>query len=515
MNIRVYNNYAEFDYTDSLEEKSFLNRYLTCYVKEASVDKFGKFRFRDVERRLYTKIKKKVFFPRGIIECVKEVVKGIDIEDLSVVSLTVPEIDDEEIRKILQPESNFDLRRDQVLAVKKGLINKRGVIQMPPGSGKTEVQAAILKSLMSVNNNLHFLIIEPTLELGKSTCQRLKRYNIDSSFYSDERSVNYKVVVAHVSSLLNDLKSNPSLLDSFNGVFFDESHHLRSDTWFKLNFSLKNIEYSLGFSALAINEEHIIPENFDFCSYDERLVLGCSGRVLFHVNSSHYINKGILATPVVFQLRIDIPKEFSKVSYWPTLLSSCISSNLDRNKIISDSASLFNSYGRKVLILVATKEQAFNLAEIYSNSGGGSYRLGISFGNKESYTIDKGGDLKDYLDGSILKDFDDGKISTLMATTHLDEGIDISQLDVCILAAGGKKDRRLIQRIGRVLRKTKKGKYAYIIDFSDSGNKVLSRHASFRSNLYKNLIEVPEDKIFKNYSFEVMREKFKQLEGVS
>ena len=126
-------------------------------------------------------------------------------------------------------------------------------------------------------------------------------------------------------------------------------------------------------------------------------------------------------------------------------------------------------------------------------------------------------------EGKVTYDSDDSlevvrklgdHFNVLIATSHLDEGVDIKSLDACILACGGKKDRRIVQRVGRVLRRSKTGRYAYVIDFTDSGSKVLSRQSSSRLNMYKKDIGVPRDLIYDGILVSEIEKEFKKLEGL-
>jgi len=74
----------------------------------------------------------------------------------------------------------------------------------------------------------------------------------------------------------------------------------------------------------------------------------------------------------------------------------------------------------------------------------------------------------------------------LLSTSVLDEGVDISNIDTLILAAGGKSMRQVIQRIGRALRKKKnKENKATIFDFEDNENQALRKHTKERLASYK------------------------------
>lgn len=498
INIDVHNNYAKMKYNDSFDQRMFVNRYLVSEDPSTGFD-----------QNLYLKHGNYIVFPRGLVDFLQ----GLDfvvVNDYSIETLQAPIPNSNDLGSVLQPESGFNLRRDQVSAVEKSLYFKRGVIQLPPGSGKTEIQSAILRILFQNNDNAKAIVIEPTTELGRSNCDRFKKYGLDAAFYSDTRNMDSAVVVAHVSSVLNDLKRDKTLLDKFNIAIIDEVHHQSCSTWLKLNLSLKNLEYSLGFSALAVDEENIYVDRYEMMDLYEKLIVGSCGRVLLHLNSSYFIGEGVLATPVLFQLFYkspDIPSRKGSIG-WMELYSQAINC-LGRNLKIASVLQFFYQYGRKSLVLVGTKEQAFDIADLLY---GKDIKFGISFGNKESYIYD--GDTLERVKVDILDLFDSGQLNLLFATTHLDEGVDIKSLDVCVLASGGKKDRRLIQRIGRVLRKTKTGKYGYIIDFFDDGHYILTRHSDLRLNLYRKIVAIPEKNLFIKYSVEDLKEKFIELEGL-
>ena len=74
----------------------------------------------------------------------------------------------------------------------------------------------------------------------------------------------------------------------------------------------------------------------------------------------------------------------------------------------------------------------------------------------------------------------------MIATTIYDEGIDIPQVNVLILAFGGKSRRKVLQRIGRALRKKEsRENVVVIVDFWDHHNKYLLNHSKGRLNLYR------------------------------
>lgn len=88
----------------------------------------------------------------------------------------------------------------------------------------------------------------------------------------------------------------------------------------------------------------------------------------------------------------------------------------------------------------------------------------------------------------------DNKVKVAIATSILDEGVDVKTIKVLILAAAGKSYRTTIQRIGRSVRL---GEFndAHIFDFFDNQNYMLSRQSLERMNIYKEQqLEIKENK---------------------
>lgn len=301
-------------------------------------------------------------------------------------------------------------------------------------------------------------------------------------------------------------------------VLVSNCHHLKCDTWNQLNLLLRNVDYSLGFSALAIDRSEIYKTDIRNISYNSSLIIGSSGKVILHMDPSYYIEKGIIALPVVIRVETGNFLCDYDESSWTKLVSMGIMSS-PRTSKIAQVASIFKKYSRKSLVLVSTRSHAFTVGRFLAKLGVTDY--GISFGAGtgyvyQSYDISSGEvNYSDVNSFDVIDMLTEDKLSIVIGTNHIDEGVDISKLDSVILACGGKSDRKIVQRVGRALRKSKTGKYAYIIDFTDSGNKVLSRHSQERLKLYKNTIGIPEELIYDKIQIENFESEFIKLEGLT
>jgi superfamily II DNA or RNA helicase len=91
--------------------------------------------------------------------------------------------------------------------------------------------------------------------------------------------------------------------------------------------------------------------------------------------------------------------------------------------------------------------------------------------------------LADTREGS-LADFRKGTLRVLISSSIIDEGIDISRIQLLVLAGGKKSKRQILQRIGRGLRRKAGENVVVILDIFDRDKKYLERHSKERLKLY-------------------------------
>lgn len=467
---------------------------------------------------LYYVVDDFMYIPRGLLSFVEDYIKNSDIkfvENRHKIYDTSEVINNiENYRNILD---GISLRDVQLEALKRALINKRCIIQMGTGSGKSEVMCSIVKCLGEVNNYIipTTLIMEPTLRLKLEMIERFKKYDIPVVDYSDNRCIVENVVnICHPQSLGNDLIINPNLLNSVEVLFGDEGHHMRSESWRSPTRKMKNLQYSIVVSASAIDQEHVGNKSIKGYSYNELLVIGTSGPLVYNVDTGDLIDRGNLAEPVLIVLDNPANEKFDnyKKDYlnWHEVSKVRLHSEY-RTNLIASSAEFFSNKDRKSLILVNTKKWAYEIMEVLHNKG-------LSDNSRCSF----GGGLFERFNGyeferddtDVFKKFGTGEISILIGTSHLYEGIDIPNLDVLILAYGGKVERLQLQGVGRVLRKTKTGNRAYIVDFNDREDAVLSAQFNKRMKRYQDIIGLEEKDIYNGVQIDDLENIFNNYENI-
>ena len=452
-------------------------------------------------------------FPTGFLKFIPSYILDHSIKEVSSsIHYDLDDISNEYISQVLK---GITLRSDQVDSIYKLLKYKRGLIQLPTGIGKSEIIIGLCKVLFDKSNtNFNALILEPTTILVNGTISRFKKYGINATTYNSNRGNINGIVVAHPTSLNNDLKKNPDLLNDVQVFICDEAHHLVAKTWKSLFKSLVSVEFSVGVSASVVDLDTPYISNIKDLSPEQASIVGITGDLLTNIPASYYVSRGILARPLLFRLNNKANEWISPYHQfnWMHIRSKKLESEVRSDKV-AKVASYLSVSGYKSLILVSTKRHANIISKLLSKYvGEDNFRCSFGSGVFTKYSSDSDSLVKCNSEEDTIKMYESGELKILIGTSHIYEGADIPNLDAVILASVGKQSRRIIQGTGRAIRRTKTGKYAYIIDFTDVDDVVLSKHSRERRNIYTEVIGFNESDIYDMISFEVFKYLFLALE---
>lgn len=424
--------------------------------------------------------------------------------DISIINI-------DKLRNILD---GIELRKEQLIALRKMFFLKRCIIQLPTGSGKTEIMCAFIKYFYEYFNIYPTtLVVENNVTLVNGTIERFNKYSIPVSNYRENRCIkNNMVNVCHPSSLNNDLENNEKLLDYVTVILYDECHHARSSSVINLYENAKYVEYSIGVSASAIDQKHVGCNKVSDLYPSELKVIGVTGSLAMNMTSGYLINKKDLATPVLLRMYNPADEYIPdrELGNWHKIQEVRLSSDR-RNELVVRCGDFFNSVNRKVLILVNTIKWSQKLLRLFGEYGLSDVTR-ASYGGGRFEKYDPYYDEFSSDEDNVLEMFKQGIYEILIGTTHIYEGTDIPNLDVIILAYGGRKERLQVQGIGRALRKTKNGKYAYIVDFSDNEDTILNRQSKERLERYRENMCIPENRIFNEINIGDIKGIFQELE---
>jgi len=247
-----------------------------------------------------------------------------------------------------------------------------------------------------------------------------------------------------------------------NGVMSHNCHHSRADTWYNVLLSCRNAVYKVGLSGSIDQDDKLTWARLQ----------GVFGGIIAKLKAKKLIDEGLLAKPTIIMANVESPGDIVGLKKWQDIYKAGIVENEYRNSLIAGLAKQSYDSGKTTLIIVSQIAHSDNISNNLQD-------LGVPYEVINGTQEDE--DRK-----SELNRVKTGHTRVLIATSVLDEGVDISNIDVLIMAAGGKSMRQAIQRVGRVLRKKEnKENKATIFDFYDDTNRILRNHSQERLDIYE------------------------------
>lgn len=244
-------------------------------------------------------------------------------------------------------------------------------------------------------------------------------------------------------------------------VICDEVHRAKGETWFNSIMQFTNAQYRIGMTGTIDYKNKVL----------WRRLQGLFGDVVNRVRNEELIDRGFSAKPLIQMVNIKTPQSFINERDYQKAYSNLIVNNEVRNNNIADLTNVLVNDGRTVLIVVNFLEHGDNILKLLSE--------------RNVYAEFINGELDSEVRRRQLSDVKEGKLKVLVATTVLDEGVDISGIHALIMTAGGKSLRQTLQRVGRILRRKEGDNSAIVIDFVDRTNKHLFKHSEERLKLYE------------------------------
>jgi superfamily II DNA or RNA helicase len=384
-------------------------------------------------------------FPTGLLTFVTEALSdaGYDIEllyltDYSSYSL----VSSTDLHDII-------LRDYQVESANKLLEAHRGIAKMATNSGKTEVMAAIIHALGFPKT---FIILHRK-ELLYQTAERFnKRLGIKCGLIGDGIWRPDQVTVAMIQTLSNRKEELQQCIIGNNLVMADECQHVSSDQMLNILHEIPG-QFRYGFSGTPLDRDLL----------SDMKLISATGNVVCEISNEYLINAGYSAIPTVRLYTVEDNDDKNWKSKYPDAYSRLIVNNDVRNRKICELAQKAKG---TVLILINRIAHGKNIQSLLPDS-----------------VFVCGSDTVEYR-RSVLDAMRDGS-GIFIASPIFDEGIDVPRIDTVILAGADKGYVRVLQRIGRGMRKKDGDNQLSIVDFIDDMNKYLLDHSRARIETYE------------------------------
>lgn len=388
---------------------------------------------------------------------------------------------------------NFDLRWYQSEMLDAMMKYKRCVVVCSVGGGKSLTLCLAVRDMLAKGNQV--LVIVPTIMLLNQMCDDFASYNWPDSYkfvstlgggtnYDESKPV---LVSTWQSLILQD----DDFFARFDAVLCDETHLAKCDSIVSVMGKCVNADYRIGVTGTMPNE-----------TLDQLQIKGSFGKEAYKILTDVLQEENVLSQLKIYKVVCKYPEELcesarkNKWSYDGEF--SFISKLIHRKRVIVDIMKNRMSDGKNALILCHFVDFIEQVAEMLRQQT--DYKIFVIHG--KSGTAKQREEIRKRVineSGCIL-------ISTyqMMST-----GVNIPNLHVGVLATPYKAKAKVIQSIGRILRKheSKEEDGAEVWDIIDD---LRVDGYAWENHCYK--MSVERDKHYNEYGLTDTKTYIKKLE---
>ena len=343
--------------------------------------------------------------------------------------------------------------KEQKEAIEHSINNKKAIILSPTASGKSLIIYSIVRWLLE-NEEGKILIIVPTTSLVEQMYTDFADYSeFDENFdheqtvhriYSGKDKDSDKRVFCSTWQSIHRL--GPEYFEKFTGIIGDEAHQYKAKSLISIMTNLSNASYRIGTTG-----------TLDQTQTHELVLQGLFGPIKRIVSTKQLIEDGKLAKLNIQGIVLKHPDEekkiISKLKYQDEI--DYIVTNEKRNKFIRNLAldlqgntlvlfQFVEKHGKPLYNQI--RKKASNDRSIYYVSG----ETDTAIREEIRHKIEK------QTNSIIVASF--GSYST---------GINITNINNIIFASPSKSQIRILQSIGRGLRKSSDGRDTVLYDLID------------------------------------------------
>jgi len=404
-------------------------------------------------------------FPSGLLPIVLDAMKGRN-------GLTEQDILYPEYPEAQGPIGDFPdspLRDYQFRAAEVMLERHRGILWLATNAGKTLIAIAVTRALGQPT-----LFLVHRRSLMHQTAKEFKRLlpDCDIGTIGDAIWKPGDITIATIQTLSGRFSKSgfryiPSkelkeFLDKQKVLFFDECHRTATSLGVRTIGDYCGAPYRFGLSGTPIYKSDL----------DSITLMGATGPVLARVTNQELIVGGYSAEPLVYMLDVPQGPKVCPSQKWRRAYEMGIMENPERTDLILKILKASAGLGLPAVVIVKRIQHGEELTQSCLGSG---LRAAFLSGQDPTPRRD-----------AVMAEF--GKtLDVIVASTIFEEGLNIPQMRVLVLAGGGKSERAVLQSVGRVLRRSTEEQHeiAYVFDFIDNGNSYILGHTQDRLKHYR------------------------------
>jgi len=345
----------------------------------------------------------------------------------------------------------FDLRPYQYECVGEALTRKRAILLSPTGSGKSFIIYVILSyylAHLAKTSDTRVLVIVPTTSLVEQMAADFQSYGLPEGlahkiYSGKDKNTNSPIVISTWQSIY---KLPKAWFEQFGAVFGDEVHGFKSKSLMNIMNKCTEAEYRFGTTG-----------TLDGSQTHELVLQGLFGKIYKVTTTKKLQDSDTLAKLSIRRLVLEynekVRKDFGKQTYQDEI--AFIVEHEKRNNFIKN---LTLDLKGNTLVLYNYVEKhgkpLFNLIRDNADE------------NRKIFFVSGGTDVSDReaIRGIVEKQSDAIVVASLGTFST---GINIKNLHNIVFASPSKSQIRVLQSIGRGLRKSDDGRVTTLYDISD------------------------------------------------
>ena len=342
----------------------------------------------------------------------------------------------------------------QVNAVTHAINNDRCLLLSPIGSGKSLIIYALVRYYLDkIAPDKKILIIVPTTSLVQQMLSDFTEYSSQTNWNADkhchtvfagkDKLSDKRVIISTWQSIY---KLNKDYFDNFEVCFGDECHLFKSKSLTTIMTKLKKCPYRIGTTGTLDD------------SLTHKLVIeGLFGRVKKVTTTKSLMDKNLLSKLKIDCILLKYPEKIrsavKRLKYQDEIDWLVI--NDDRNKFISDLSLKLK--GNTLILFQYVDKHGKPLFELIKEKANKSRDIFFVFGGTDVELREKIRQITETKDNAIIV-ASYGTFST---------GISIRKLHNIVFSSPSKSRVRVLQSIGRQLRKSEHKDVAKLYDIAD------------------------------------------------
>lgn len=352
----------------------------------------------------------------------------------------------------------YDYQRD---AIKEAVTRSKGICKLPTASGKSLVITYIIKHIHQYHNDYKSLIVVPTLSLVDQFIDDMEEYGMDVDKIGRVNASHKEFDKDIVVSTWQSMKNNLNELYRYNVVIIDETHSVKATKLMEILENCHNATFRIGMTGTMPTDPL---ENMNVRSLLGPLIIQLTGKSL--------ADMGYISHCTIKTLKIHYNNSLDDKKNDYTFVRDEVFKNTFRMGVIKE---IVKNTNNSVLILIEKVEKEGTVLE---------KMLSESFPDKKIIFIS--GKDKTEIREKTRKEMNISDNMVVIATYPVfQQGINIKSLRTIVLASSTKSFIRVIQSLGRTLRKhvSKDIGGAELYDLCDQ-TKYLRDHAEKRERHY-------------------------------